>query len=145
MSVLTNILSKSSKNQTQNELLNISSIFSQKIPTIIEPKIIEEHNENVQKFDDQNDPLNDPNASALQIKDRASRTVFVGNICLTAKKNEIAKFFKKFGEIEKLWERSVPINEETKLPTKANVIKKNYKKDGDHKNCYILFKEKEVF
>jgi len=40
-------------------------------------------------------------------KDRENKTIFVGNINLKTKKKTIYKYFLCFGEIEKMWIRSV--------------------------------------
>ena len=90
------------------------------------------------------DPLVDPKASALQIKDRKARTIFVGNVSLEANRKKVEKYFSKFGKVEKVWERSVPVGEEGKRGVKGKVIGKIWKKNADSKNCYVLFIEKEV-
>lgn len=91
------------------------------------------------------DPLIDPKASALQIKDRKSKTIFVGNVSLEASRKKVEKYFSKFGKVEKVWERSVPVEEEGKRGVKGKIIGKMLRKDADSKNCYVLFSEKEVF
>ena len=130
---LTSLLSQ--KGKSNKQLDKITSIFEQKIPEPEEPVFDE----------DGNLPFIDENASALLNKDRTERTIFVGNIDVKAKKKEIKRFFDKFGAIEKLWERSLPVNSESKLPLKAKAIVKDFAKDviNPTKNCYILFQEKD--
>ena len=115
---------------------SISSLFTQKIPSPIEEEELEPENE----------PYIDENASALVNKDRKERTIFVGNVDLQATKKEIKKFFTKYGSVEKIWERSLPVNNESKLPLKAKAITKDFSKTipNPTKNCYVLFNEKEA-
>ena len=118
------------------ELSSISTLFTQKIP---EPEERED-------IDSLALPYIDENASALLNKDRAEKTLFVGNIDVKATKKDIKRFFMKYGNIEKLWERSLPVNNESKLPMKAKAIVKDFAKDIENlvKNCYILFEDKEA-
>jgi len=84
----------------------------------------------------------DEELSALQLKERNERTIFVGNVDLDLDKKHLQKHFKECGKIEKIWFRSVPV-EEGKIPTKAAVIMKKYAKDAAGKNAYVLFSTKE--
>lgn len=70
------------------------------------------------------------------------RTIFVGNLPLKLKKKEIAKEFSKFGEVESIRIRSVPIADE-KIPRKGAVIKKRFNENGDSIHAYIVFKTEE--
>jgi len=47
------------------------------------------------------------NLSAFQIKERKERTVFVGNIALSATSKQLKKHFQACGKIEKIWFRSI--------------------------------------
>ena len=134
---LTSLLTK--KKASSNQIQSISSLFSQKIPATLE-----EADPRVSLLE--TEPFIDENASALMNKDRSERTIFVGNVDLQATKKEIKRFFKKFGEIETLWERSLPVNNESKLPLKAKAIVKDFSKTitNPTKNCYILYNEKEA-
>lgn len=118
---------------------SISSLFSQKIPSPMEE-------EEPQVSEPENEPYVDENASALVNKDRKERTIFVGNVDLQATKKEIKKFFTKYGSVEKIWERSLPVNNESKLPLKAKAITKDFSKTipNPTKNCYVLLREKEA-
>lgn len=102
--------------------------------------------EEEQVSEPENEPYIDENASALVNKDRKERTIFVGNVDLQATKKEIKKFFTKYGSVEKIWERSLPVNNESKLPLKAKAITKDFSKTipNPTKNCYVLFSEKEA-
>ncbi|KAH6790717.1 RNA-binding family protein [Perilla frutescens var. frutescens] len=70
------------------------------------------------------------------------RTVFVGNLPLKLKKKEIAKEFGKFGEVESVRIRSVPIVD-GKIPRKGAVIKKQINESGDSVHAYVVFKTEE--
>ncbi|KAI3453384.1 hypothetical protein Pfo_010047 [Paulownia fortunei] len=67
------------------------------------------------------------------------RTVFVGNLPLKLKKKEIVKEFGKFGEVESIRIRSVPIID-GKIPRKGAVIKKRINENGDSVHAYVVFK-----
>ncbi|PIN06794.1 Splicing factor 3b, subunit 4 [Handroanthus impetiginosus] len=70
------------------------------------------------------------------------RTIFVGNLPLKLKKKEIAQEFAKFGEVESVRIRSVPIID-GKIPRKGAVIKKQINENGDSVHAYIVFKSEE--
>lgn len=68
----------------------------------------------------------------------------MGNVLLETKKEDIVKFFSKYGKIDKLWIRSLPIDPESKLPIKAAAILRKFKEDKNlTKTCYVLFENKE--
>lgn len=79
--------------------------------------------------------------------EKENRTCFVGNIGITESKKSILRFFKKFGHIESVRMRSVPI-EGTAVDEDGNqdLVRKvcsNKRKFGDQKgsfNAYIVFK-----
>ncbi|KAL0409279.1 UNVERIFIED_CONTAM: RNA-binding protein 34 [Sesamum radiatum] len=70
------------------------------------------------------------------------RTVFVGNLPLKLKKKEIVNEFAKFGEVESVRIRSVPIID-GKMPRKGAVIKKRINENGDSVHAYVVFKTEE--
>ncbi|KAK4761637.1 hypothetical protein SAY87_029521 [Trapa incisa] len=70
------------------------------------------------------------------------RTVFVGNLPLKTKKKALLKEFSKFGEIESLRIRSVPILD-TKVPRRGAVITKKINDAVDSIHAYIVFKLEE--
>ncbi|KAL1568889.1 RNA-binding protein 34-like [Salvia divinorum] len=70
------------------------------------------------------------------------RTIFVGNLPLKLKKKDIAKEFSKFGEVESVRIRSVPIVD-GKMPRKGAVILKKINENGNSVNAYIVFKTEE--
>ena len=74
-------------------------------------------------------------------QERLTRTVFVGNVPIAIKKKKITKEFQVYGEIEKVWMRSVSVVPSKSLSVKARVILQHYNNDQLTKNCYILFKE----
>ncbi|KAL8053427.1 hypothetical protein ABFX02_05G069900 [Erythranthe guttata] len=71
------------------------------------------------------------------------RTVFVGNLPLKFKKKEITKAFVKFGEVESVRIRSVPLID-GKLPRKAAAMKNHIDEKGDSVHAYIVFKTEEA-
>jgi hypothetical protein len=50
--------------------------------------------------------------------------------------------FKKYGEIEKIWFRSVPV-EQNKMGKKANFVLKKYAEGAESMNGYVKFRELE--
>ncbi|XP_050378896.1 uncharacterized protein LOC126796175 [Argentina anserina] len=70
------------------------------------------------------------------------RTVFVGNLPVNVKKKVLIREFSKFGEVESVRIRSVPI-EDTKAPRKVAVLTKKIHKKADSVNAYIVFKSEE--
>ncbi|KAF3449404.1 hypothetical protein FNV43_RR10132 [Rhamnella rubrinervis] len=59
------------------------------------------------------------------------RTVFVGNLPLTIKKKALIKEFSKFGEVESVRIRSVPISEVDQKPRRGAVITKQFNETAD--------------
>lgn len=61
----------------------------------------------------------------------------------------LLKIFKKYGEIESHWFRSVPVKGvpiekyNQKMLKKASIIKSSINEEVDSMNCYILYKNKE--
>lgn len=66
------------------------------------------------------------------------RTIFAGNLPLKIKKKELVKEFGKFGEVESVRIRSVPIVD-GKIPRKGAVIQKRFNENGDSVHAYIVF------
>lgn len=90
----------------------------------------------------------DDPADALASKDgyddesKLLRTVFVGNLPLKIKKKALVKEFSKFGEVESVRIRSVPILD-TKIPRKGAILKKKINDAIDCVNAYVVFKTEE--
>lgn len=74
---------------------------------------------------------------------RNKRTIFVGNVPLECEKSKIEKLFKKAGTVEKIWVRSVPIDESVKMSIKAKVILGKHNQNSLNKNCYVLYTTEE--
>ncbi|XP_009340186.2 RNA-binding protein 34 [Pyrus x bretschneideri] len=70
------------------------------------------------------------------------RTVFVGNLPLKVKKKALMKEFTKFGEVESVRIRSVPILD-TKRPRKGAILTKQIHDKADSVNAYVVFKMEE--
>ncbi|KAE9613288.1 hypothetical protein Lal_00027715 [Lupinus albus] len=75
-------------------------------------------------------------------EDKLLRTVFLGNLPLKVKKKTLLNEFKKFGEIESVRIRSVPI-QDTKKPRKGAILAKKINDDGDSVHAYIVFKAED--
>ncbi|KAK4802903.1 hypothetical protein SAY86_001106 [Trapa natans] len=75
-------------------------------------------------------------------EDKLLRTIFVGNLPLKTKKKALLKEFSKFGEIESLRIRSVPILD-TKVPRRGAIITKKINDAVDSIHAYIVFKSEE--
>ncbi|MFQ6637808.1 hypothetical protein Gotur_013126 [Gossypium turneri] len=70
------------------------------------------------------------------------RTVFVGNLPIKAKKKVLLKEFSKFGEVESVRIRSVPLND-TKKPRKGAIMLKQINENADSVHAYIVFKTEQ--
>lgn len=89
-------------------------------------------------------------ANTNDVENKTDNTVFVGNVPCSETKKTISKLFSKFGEIESIRLRSVPIAG-AKIDDAGNqdLVKKvcaNSRKFGDQKqsyNAYIVYKNKE--
>ncbi|KAJ0476183.1 putative RNA recognition motif domain, nucleotide-binding alpha-beta plait domain superfamily [Helianthus annuus] len=75
-------------------------------------------------------------------EEKLLRTVFVGNLPLKVKKKALLKEFDRFGEIESVRIRSVPILDD-KTPRKGAIIKKQINDAVDRVNAYIVFKTED--
>lgn len=67
--------------------------------------------------------------------------IFVGNVPLSFKQKDLRNMFSQYGTIEKIWFRSVPV-EQNKLGKKASFILKKYAEGADSMNAYVRFAEK---
>ncbi|KAK8520734.1 hypothetical protein V6N12_004662 [Hibiscus sabdariffa] len=70
------------------------------------------------------------------------RTVFVGNLPIKVKKKVLIKEFSKFGDIESVRIRSVPLSD-TKKPRKGAIMLKQINDKADSVHAYIVFKTEE--
>ncbi|XP_050513918.1 RNA-binding protein 34 [Diabrotica virgifera virgifera] len=70
------------------------------------------------------------------------RTIFVGNVPIKIKKKKIKQFFKKYGTIETLRIRGIPVAD-PKIPKKVAAIKNEFHPDRNSVYCYIRFTTKE--
>ncbi|KAI3823585.1 hypothetical protein L1987_05024 [Smallanthus sonchifolius] len=75
-------------------------------------------------------------------EEKLSRTVFVGNLPLKVKKKVVLKEFNRFGEIESIRIRSIPLLDD-KTPRKGAIIKKQINDAVDRVNAYIVFKTED--
>lgn len=70
------------------------------------------------------------------------RTVFVGNLPLKIKKKLLMKEFSKFGEVESVRIRSIPLTD-TKIPRKGAIMQKKINENADSVHAYVVFKAEE--
>ncbi|XP_028789151.1 nucleolar protein 12-like [Neltuma alba] len=70
------------------------------------------------------------------------RTIFIGNLPLKVKKKNLLVEFRKFGEVESVRIRSVPILD-TKKPRKGAILAKKINDAGDSVHAYIVFKTEQ--
>ncbi|XP_070179319.1 RNA-binding protein 34-like isoform X2 [Littorina saxatilis] len=70
------------------------------------------------------------------------RTVFVGNVPLTASKKMLTKLFRAFGEIESVRFRCAPVADPT-TKKRVAVILKEFHEQRNNITAYICFKEEE--
>eukprot|EP00347_Sterkiella_histriomuscorum_P017969 403347285 len=75
--------------------------------------------------------------------ERKQRTTFVGNVPLETESKDLMKLFKPYGNVVKIWFRSIACDHESKITHKGKIIKKEYGLQKDSKNAYVLFKTKE--
>lgn len=74
--------------------------------------------------------------------DQESRTLFCGNLPVTATRKDVKKLFRQFGDISSVRIRSAA-SSNPKLPQKAVVIRKDFHKGKNNLNAYIVFHTKE--
>jgi nucleolar protein 12 len=65
----------------------------------------------------------------------------VGNVPVSLAHKDLKRLFASCGKIEKVWFRSVPV-EQNKLGKKANFILGKYSEGADSMNGYVRFAEK---
>ncbi|KAF9623868.1 hypothetical protein IFM89_005636 [Coptis chinensis] len=75
-------------------------------------------------------------------EDKLLRTVFVGNLPLKVKKKVLLKEFSKFGDVESVRIRSVPIVD-SKTPRKGAIMKGKINESVDSVHAYIVFKDEK--
>ena len=160
MSGLESIFSVEAKSKfarTENQYVNIPKVEKKRKVEDEKPvkmsrkeqrRILEEKKQNEDK--ETNNTVGDiDNSSNASSADDSTRTVFAGNIPLTETIKSLTKLFSmKFGEVESIRLRSVPVAG-TKVEEKGNasVMRKvctNSRSFGDQKgsfNAYIVFKE----
>lgn len=64
------------------------------------------------------------------------RTIFVGNVATSTKKVALTRLFKKYGQIETVRIRSVPVRH-IKIPKKVAAITKDFHRDCKTLNAYV--------
>lgn len=66
----------------------------------------------------------------------SNRTLFVGNIPIQMSKVKLRKFFSKYGNVEAVRVRGVPVAD-VRVPKKVAYIKKEFHPDRTSANCYV--------
>ncbi|KAJ8971290.1 hypothetical protein NQ314_000767 [Rhamnusium bicolor] len=78
----------------------------------------------------------------IQSPEELSRTIFVGNIPITIDKKKIQRYFKKYGLIDSIRIRGIPVAD-PKTSKKVAAIKKEFNPNRSNVYCYIRFQNKE--
>ncbi|KAK2662548.1 hypothetical protein Ddye_001122 [Dipteronia dyeriana] len=95
------------------------------------------------KADDKTeDMMATTNEEGFDDENKLLRTVFVGNLPLNFKKKSLLKEFSKFGDVESVRIRSVPILD-TKVPRKGAILKKQINDNVDSVHAYIVFNSEQ--
>lgn len=107
----------------------------------------EEHEENlsvnVQRSDQNRRIRKKRKYNSSEDEDKNKRTIFVGNLPITFKKEKIRTLFRSFGDIESIRIRSAaPIK--PSLPKKVAVIKNLYHPEITSHNAYVVFKTEQM-
>ncbi|KAJ7003645.1 hypothetical protein NC653_008755 [Populus alba x Populus x berolinensis] len=90
------------------------------------------------RADDAADVLFSKESEGFDDESKLLRTVFVGNLPLKVKKKALIKEFSKFGEVESVRIRSMPITE-SKIPRKGAILLKKFNDNADSVHAYIVF------
>jgi nucleolar protein 12 len=77
-----------------------------------------------------------------EVAERRRRTLFVGNLPLSCKKNQLKQIFKKYGRVEKIWFRNIAYTHPGR-PKKISWIKKDFHPDLQTMTAFILFDSRE--
>lgn len=75
-------------------------------------------------------------------KSTENRTVFVGNAPLSATRKKMQKFFKDFGQIEAVYQRSL-LEKSEKLTKKMEATDKSIKENLQSTNFFVRFADEE--
>ncbi|KAK3182980.1 hypothetical protein Dsin_030266 [Dipteronia sinensis] len=95
------------------------------------------------KADDKTEDTMAPtNEEGFDDENKLLRTVFVGNLPLNVKKKSLLKEFSKFGDVESVRIRSVPILD-TKVPRKGAILTKQINDNVDSVHAYIVFNSEQ--
>ncbi|XP_044731179.1 RNA-binding protein 34 [Chrysoperla carnea] len=105
-------------------------------------KKIEAETESVEnEIQDQNQTETNEGKSKIDPEKQAAinnRTIFVGNWPLKKEKKHLKRFFKKYGTIETVRFRSVPVGD-IRIPKKVTAITKQFHPDRTSTNAYVQF------
>ncbi|XP_064211365.1 uncharacterized protein LOC100142251 [Tribolium castaneum] len=74
--------------------------------------------------------------------EKLSRTVFIGNLPISSNTKQIKQFFKKYGNVESVRIRGVPVAD-PKLPKKVAMIKREFHPDRKGFHGYIRFESRD--
>jgi nucleolar protein 12 len=87
----------------------------------------------------------DPEAAAKAAAEKLSRTIFVGNLPVTIKSKQVKQLFARFGPVESVRLRSVPLDMDVKkkLPRKAAVIRGLVTAERGGTKAYVVFERED--
>lgn len=123
---------------------NVASVFSKKTPTqkpvskkvkkLAKPEKDEDEEQRGPRKPIERDPLKD------------ARTLFIGNVPLTCHKSKVKSLCSKFGKVESLRFRGLPVNDKWKgRNIRVGIALKDFKVDSKlgTQNCYVVFEKPE--
>ncbi|CAH1102267.1 unnamed protein product [Psylliodes chrysocephalus] len=91
---------------------------------------------------EQNEDVKIKKEKIVPTPEELARTIYVGNVPIDTQKKKMKQIFKKYGPIESVRFRGIPIAN-PKIPKKIAVIKKDFHPDRNSVYCYIRFINKE--
>lgn len=75
---------------------------------------------------------------------KLARTVFVGNLAATVQRKALKKLFRRYGAVESVRVRSLPVVPDAKLPRKAAAITGAVQRGRASAHAYIVFEEPQA-
>ncbi|KAK9843654.1 hypothetical protein WJX81_001246 [Elliptochloris bilobata] len=83
--------------------------------------------------------LQQPRRTPLEEAERLRRTVFVGNLPAAIKAKRVKQTFARYGAVESVRLRSVPVKLDVKMPRRAAILSGNVASDRGTANAYVVF------
>ncbi|CAH2058998.1 unnamed protein product, partial [Iphiclides podalirius] len=129
-----------SEHESDNE---IESENDQNNEEVLDTGPIEESSDEEEKVPEkkENENVTNNKEAFIQTEEQIKRTLFVGNVPFSVKcKKEIKKIFSKYGQIETVRIRTVPVKDARVTP-KLAVIKNELHPDRSTVNVYVKFRD----